>query len=212
MVVDGCAGEASWAAAASEIVLWRKGWEVYSGGIFAAGLLSFALTTFWGFSLITLLCYVAMLHLLARFVYRNGTAVLAEANVIKAHPPAVAPAAFVTEEEVARHLATITSLANSAFATAFSLAVCDDNVLVLKSVGFLFAVARIGDLLGTTLLAFLVFVGVFTLPKGYELKQPEVDAFVSLVLASARGAYGQLAAKAKDLKNTSKNDASKKKL
>lgn len=150
--------------------------------------------------------------LLARFVYRNGTAVLAEANVIKARPTPAAPEVFVTEEAVGRHLVAITASVNAAFATCWSLAVCDDNVLVLKCVGALFALARIADLLGTTLLAFLAFVAVFTLPKGYEVKHKEVDAAVALVLTSARGVAAQVAAKAKDLKKTAKaGDAEAKK-
>lgn len=44
------------------IVLWRKGWELYTAGTLASGLFAFALVGLWKFSVVTLVCYLVMLQ------------------------------------------------------------------------------------------------------------------------------------------------------
>ena len=71
-------------------------------------------------------------HLVARLVYRNGCRILGDLNMIEKRPTQEAPTTFVTEEEVAKQLTTITAYVNSSLHAAYALALGESTSLVLK--------------------------------------------------------------------------------
>jgi hypothetical protein len=117
------------------------------------------------------------LHLIARFTWYQGvTKVLVAADLAKEKPRPVAPKSWLSEDEVQRHLTTVTAYLNAVLHTFFSLTYCDDPTLTLRAVGGLLGVAFLCRILGSAGFLFLLFLGAFAIPKFYQLKQPEVDA------------------------------------
>jgi len=80
------------------------------------------------------------------------------------------------------HLRGITATVNSFVRLVFSLLYMESTELGLKCIAAFGITGYIARQLGTSLLFLCLFLGAFTLPKAYELKQPEVDA----ALAKAR--------------------------
>jgi len=186
---------------AVELVHWKE--PKQSAVVFGAGLFWFFLVGWLQYSSVTVLCYVGLFHLLARFIWRNGCRVLGDLNVLTPREPPTAPPAFVTEDEVLGYLTAATEVANRAFHAAYTLAVCDCTPLVFKWMGGLFGVALSSKLFGTTGLAFLAFVFAFTWPKAYSQKQKEIDAVGFLIWSKGVEGFDKLVAvlkeKSKDL-------------
>jgi len=159
---------------AVELCLWTQ--PLYSGLVFAGGLLWFLMLGWFGYSSITVLSYACLLHLIARLVYSCGHGVLSKLDMAAPREVPAAPEVFVTEEEVELHLRRATEVANAAFRTAYSLWVCDLEPTVFKWMGGLFALALASKIFGTTGLCFLAFVLAFTWPKLYATKKKEIDA------------------------------------
>jgi len=155
------------------LIYWED--QKKSAAVMGVGLLWFALIGWIGFSSVTVLCYAALFHLVARFLYRLGCRVLADLGMIQKQPVPEAPTTFVTEEEVQLHLKTATALVNSTLHAAYTLAVCDCTPLVIKWIFGLYAAALAGKLFGTTGLCFMAFVAAFSLPKIYMHKQAQID-------------------------------------
>lgn len=150
------------------------------------GLLWFLLIGWMDYASTTVLCYLALFHLIARLLYRNAIHVLSNLNLIEKRPaPEVSPETFVTEEEVLQYLKSATELINTTLRAAYHLAVCDCTPLVLKWITGLYTLALASKLCGTTGLFFIVFVGTFSAPKIYQLKQPQIDRAVEQASAQA---------------------------
>ena len=88
-----------------------------------------------------------------------------KAQLMKATPHPTAPAQWLSEEEVQRHVGTLTATLNSLLETLFSLSYCADPALTLKCAGGLLGLAWLSRLLGTVGVLFLAFVGTLGLPK-----------------------------------------------
>mmetsp|Transcript_22485 Transcript_22485/g.27738 ORF Transcript_22485/g.27738 Transcript_22485/m.27738 type:complete len:170 (-) Transcript_22485:731-1240(-) len=129
-----------------------------------------------GYPSVTVLAYALLLHILIRFGYRHGTAILGELNVIEKRTQPRTPEAFLKVEEVQTALPEIVEGINRALHAASSLMLADDTALALKWMAGLYALALASRMLGSTGLFFVVFLCAFTLPKGYEQKRDEVDA------------------------------------
>jgi len=155
------------------LIYWED--QKQSAAVVGVGLLWFTLIGWIGYSSVTVLCYAALFHLVARFLYRLGCRILADLNMIQKRPLPEAPTTFVTEEEVLLHLKTVAALVNSTLHAAYTLAVCDCTPLVIKWIFGLYAAALAGKLFGTTGLCFMAFVAAFSLPKLYQHKQAQID-------------------------------------
>lgn len=182
---------------ASALALWENPKE--SGAIFGVGLLWFTLIGWMGYASVTVFCYLALFHLVTRLGYRNGCRVLADMNMIEKRPVPAAPETFVSEEDVLAALKSVTDAVNSTLHAGYALATCEDNGLVLKWCGLLYALALGSKLLGTTGLCFFAFASFFGLPKLYQLKQPEIDAIAAQASTKALALAAQLEAKGKSI-------------
>merc|ERR1711988_952587 len=175
------------------LVLWENQKE--TAAVVGLGLLWFVLITWMGYASSTVLCYLALFHLGARFFYQNSTRMLADLKVIEKKPLKEVPTVFVTEEEVMKHLKAITAALNSAIRAAYSLVACDCNAFTLQCMAALWLTALLSKLLGTTGLCFLVFAGVFSVPKVYQLKQAQIDQLLELASEKALTFKDQASAK-----------------
>lgn len=156
-----------------DLCMWKD--VTISGAAVAVSLLFFSVVGLLGWSSLGSACLLMSLHLIARLAYYNTVGVR----------PA-APAEFFSEAEVQSHLTAITAFANSAAGTCFYLACAHDAGLTLKWAGGLLVVAFVCRLVGTTGFFFLCFVGAFSIPKVYELKQPEIDAALAAAQAKVQ--------------------------
>lgn len=134
------------------------------------------------------------LVLLFRLIFFAGSKALAEAKLIQPRPAPVIPTEWLTEEEVQPYLSSITRTINACICAAIKLSYGEDVKLCAQVIASLLSLAYACRLMGVTGLAFVTFILGFTLPKCYELKQPEVDA-----------AYAKALAKAEELKRQSED-------
>jgi len=183
----------SFSQTALDLVYWRN--EKQTAAVVALGLLTFVLLWSTTHSMLTLLSYLALGHLLVRFVYRNAMNMLAEIKVVEKRTIPKPPDVFVTEAEVQAHLTTLTASVNSALHAAYALAVCDCNATVFKWMGGLFVLSILSKLLGTVGFFFCAFAAAFSLPKVYELKKPEIDSAVAKAADTAADLSKQCVAK-----------------
>ena len=145
-----------------------------------------------------------------RFVYYHALQPLAvKAQLIKATPHPTAPAQWLSEEEVQRHVGALTATLNSLLETLFSLSYCADPALTLKCAGGLLGLAWLSRLLGTVGVCFLAFVGTLGLPKAYELKQPEADAALAKAAAKLDEAKAAAAVQGKKAKKLASEQLNK---
>ena len=167
------------------------------------GLAFFIAVGVLGWSSLGTACMLLSLHLITRLVYYN---------FVGARP--TAPEEWFSEAEVQAHLTTITAKANALAKAAFALACGDDNMLTLQCVGGLLGVSMLCRTVGTTGFFFLIFASCFSLPKLYELKQPEVDAAIDTVRVKALEVYKAGMSKVPSIPKAAdlKDEADKKKL
>jgi hypothetical protein len=125
-------------------------------------------STYWPRALIFLVfdAVSCRVTLLVRLVFFKVTNALAAANVIQPLPSPVLPDQWLTEAEVLPYLAWGTD----------KLSYGEDVQLSGQWISALLLVAYICRLVGTTGFCFVIFACAFSLPRGYELKKPEVDA------------------------------------
>ena len=125
------------------------------------------------------------LTLLARVAYFKGTKALASANLIKPQPEPVLLDTWLSEEEVQPYLSWLTQRLNALIASVVKLSYGEDLRQCGQTIGALVLVAYACRLVGTTGFCFLLFSAAFSLPRGYELKKPEVDAACVVARAHA---------------------------
>jgi len=182
-------------AKAHALVYWQNPKE--TAAVVGVGLLWFFLIGVLDYASTTVLCYLALFHLVLRLVYRNSLNVLAGLNLIQPRPEVgEAPETFVTEEDVQQSLTAITALVNATLRSAYALAVGDCTPLVLKWIAGLWATAVASKIFGTTGLFFLAFAGAFSAPKVYQLYQPQIDRAVAQASDVARQQLSGVTAKA----------------
>ena len=177
------------AAIAADLVLYKD--PTKSGIVLAAGCVWFFFLFALGYSSIAVVSFLALIHLLARFVYRHATGYAAAFGLMKERPIAPAPETFVKEEEVAAYAADVTRLINATLHAAYALMVCESTPVACAWMGGLYGVYFLASRLSTTLFLALCWVAAFTLPVAYTKKQKEVDALV----AAARAKASELIAK-----------------
>ena len=125
------------------------------------------------------------LILLVRLVFFTGSKALANAKLIQPRPAPVVPTEWLSEAEVQPHLAAVTAALNALVCGAIKLSYGEDWRLCLQVIGALVVLSYACELIGVTGLAFLAFLLAFSLPKGYEARQPEVDAAVARAWSKA---------------------------
>merc|ERR1712046_195827 len=92
----------------------------------------------YSYSSITILCYCLMLNIFVRLAHHNGTHLLAEMKLMPRRTIPAAPEQFITEEQVAAHVAVITRHINTSLGAAYELLCGECTPVVLKSLVGLF--------------------------------------------------------------------------
>lgn len=166
-------------ATVRNILLWRE--PAKSALVFGCGNLAFFLISFGGYSLITLLSYVSLLHLLSGFFYFNGSRAWAGMQG-SAMPRVPEVPALVAQEQVSPLVECVTSSLNNGAKGAVDLACCRDNVSSLKAIVAVYLLSVIGKMISISGLVYIAFVVAFSAPRIYEEKKTEIDG----VLDTAR--------------------------
>lgn len=165
------------------LIYWED--QKSSGMVFGSGVAVFVFLAWIGYPLLAVLGYLLMAHLIVRFVYRNGYMLAAKYNLATRKPVEPAKEAYVSEEEVGAYVALVTAKLNSGLRIAYSVAMCEDNALMLKLICGLFFFSSFVKLIGASGLFFLAWVAAFSGPKFYEVKKTEVDAALAKAEAVA---------------------------
>mmetsp|Transcript_22539 Transcript_22539/g.37213 ORF Transcript_22539/g.37213 Transcript_22539/m.37213 type:complete len:262 (-) Transcript_22539:206-991(-) len=178
-----------------DVLLWKN--PYISGGIFLIGNLFFFLVTFGGYSVMSIFSYLLMLEIGISFLYVNFFAIVSNLLFKKpyrkgASEGPVGRQVYVSKSLVQKQLEALAPLFADLENTAVNTLLCTDNVLALKGLGALFVVAQVGRFFSTLTLLYLGFLGAFTLPKLYELKQKEVDEVVASGKQQLTSAYSTL--------------------
>lgn len=161
----------------SELVYWKE--PKTSGLVFGSGVAVFVCLAWVGYPLLTVVGYLLMAHLVVRLVYRNGCILASNYNLMTMKPVPPPKDAYVSEEEVKAYAGLVADKLNSGLRAAYSVAMCDDNALMLKLISGLFFFSTFIKLVGTMGFLFLSWVLVFSGPKFYEVKKAEVDALLA---------------------------------
>ena len=195
--------------AASDLVYWLN--PLVSGLTFGAGMVVFYLSAVKGYSSITLLAYALMINIIARIVYRSGSAALAELNVLPKRTPPVVVETFITAEEIQQCVPCVTSTINGAARAAARLVVAEPDSFTLRWLVALFTLAMLGRILGTTGVFALAFISLFTLPVGYSHKRVEVDKALATAEATGKQLMAQAQSKVNEVLKGNKPSAAAKK-
>lgn len=172
------------ASFALDVIYWKK--PVHTALFLAIGLAYFFAVGFLGWSSLGFISAAFAVTLLVRLVFfKLLQPALAAANVLQPPPPPVLPDQWLREEEVLPYLAWMTERLNALITSAVKLSYGEDVSLTGQWIASLLLVAYTCRLLGTTGFCFLLFASAFSLPRGYELKKPEVDAAYGVAKAHA---------------------------
>ena len=200
----------------ADLLLWH---DVLSSGMaLGSGLLLVCLIQLGGYSLLTLLCYLALLQLIVCFVFINGTKLFLSLQY-PSNPQPAAPAAsasaslssaslssfisstdpappvdylFVSNDLVLDYSGFIADSLNAALQGVAGILRCHHNALTLQVMAGLLVLSVVGRVMdGVTLLG-MMWLGLFTLPKLYVLHKDEVDSRLQKMRAVYDGVREQL--------------------
>jgi hypothetical protein len=179
----------------SNVFHWRD--PLRSSLLFGIFNLFYLLTTWGGYSVLTLVNYLLLALVLVCFSYVNFVVLKAQWVHGK---PAENPfkerfknAQFhVSKESAEQHMKTVLDLVNLAIDKFKVVLYCTNNLLTLQFAFFLYLIATVGAWFSGATLFYLVLLGFFVWPRLYEEKQKEIDQLYSLVMTQVNN-YFQLA-------------------
>ena len=149
----------------------------------------------------TLFSYLALTALTFNLIYVNGTKAFASFQ----GRPAENPLKFLLEKNMAVSTEDAKAFAeqtckhaNTVVAELKSVVLIEDNMKSLKAAGVLYAIAMVGKIFCLPMIMFLVFVGLFSIPKVYEMYQVQIDAQIDCAKALIKEYYQKAAAKVEE--------------
>lgn len=168
---------------AADVVLWRN--KVVSGGILAAVTVVWLLFEWMGYHMITFVCHVLILVIIALFVWSNV------ASFVNRSPPNI-PVVILSEEKFLRVARSVRNELNEAFTTFHFIAAGEDSRKFMMVTSGLWIVSVIGGWFNFLTLCYLVFMALFSLPALYERYEAQVDAAAEKAMIEVKKQYAVL--------------------
>jgi len=179
----------------SNVFHWRD--PLRSSLLFGIFNLFYILTSWGGYSVLTLISYLLLALVLVCFSYVNFVVLKSQwVNGKPAENPfkeRFRNAQFhVSPESAKQHLKTVVDVLNLSIDKFKVVLYCTNNMLTLQFAFCLYVAATIGSWFSGATLFYLVLLGSFVWPRLYEEKQKEIDQLFSLAMTQI-GNYYQLA-------------------
>jgi len=162
-----------------DLIYWRDPRK--SGIVFATTLL--LLLAFAYFNVVSVLSYLGLVILAATLGYRVYASVTATVNKTEQKnpfQPYLEKPVDLPQDRAHDHVDTILSNVKELLNHLRRLFLVENTVESAKFGLFLWALTHVGEYVTGTTLVILAFVGLFTLPKVYELYQPHIDNYYNM--------------------------------
>ncbi|KAK4536444.1 hypothetical protein CDCA_CDCA08G2469 [Cyanidium caldarium] len=161
-----------------EILMWRNKYR--SGLVFSLGNLFFFFTTVMQLTTVTVFAMIVFwLVLIGACLVQLSKAL---AYVTNSAPLVAAPdrehRRFITRDWMVRHIDTLVNAVNILADRVRDAVYCRDWRLTAKVLLGSYVIGKLGSLLVSMWVGWLLFLSVMTLPKLYEWKQKEIDQMV----------------------------------
>ncbi|XP_061349599.1 reticulon-like protein B8 [Gastrolobium bilobum] len=167
----------------ADVLLWRN--KKISASVLTSATTAWVLFEWLNYHLLTLLCFVLVLGMLAQFLWTNASGLFNST-------PSKVPRLVVPEEFFVNIATVVGNEVNSRLRFLQDVA-CGRNLKqFLIVVGSLCAAAVIGSWCNFLTVIYTGFVGAHTLPVLYERYEDEIENFVYMVLDQLQNHYRKL--------------------
>jgi len=181
--------------AVEDLLLWRD--VPKSASVLGAATVLYFLLEWSGVPLLTWLSNLALIAIASTTIWAVGARVAAVDG-----PAAHLPAVFRTgiDESTARSAAErLRGILNHGLVKAGAILGGNDLVAALKCFGALWIIGAVGRVITPIGLLYTMVLGLFTLPKIYEMRKDEIDSAVGTGREALQKQYNTAQAKAKEL-------------
>lgn len=170
-----------------DLIYWRNPRK--SGIVFGGTLL--LLLAFSYFNVVTVISYLGLIILAATLGYRVYVAVMASVNKTEQKnpfQPYLEKPVDLPQDRAHDHVDTVLKNVKDLLNHLRRLLFVEDIRESVKFGLFLWSLTYVGEYVTGTMLVILAFIGLFTLPKVYELYQPHIDNYYNMAEKKVRPA------------------------
>jgi len=163
-----------------DLIYWRDPRK--SGIVFTVTL--FLLFSFIYFNVVTVFSYLGLIILAATLGYRVYIAVQATVNKTEQRnpfQPYLEKHVDLPQERAHEHVDNVLKHVKDLISHLRRLFLVENICESVKFGLFLWSLTYVGEYVCGTTLVILAFIGIFTLPKIYELYQPQIDQYYKIV-------------------------------
>jgi len=175
---------------AKDLVMWKD--PKTSGMAFVVGNLFVYLLAFGGYTVMTLVAYIALLHMVFRMFVSQAMGVMCELTNAPKPEQKVATGPLLSEEAIATYVPLVVNTINRCYATIYET---ENMALKIKAILITYAFSILGKWFSLLTLTYLVFLAAFTLPTVYTQKQKEIDALIAKGKVAVNEAISQASSK-----------------
>jgi len=176
LAVDILRQAASKSPAVLDLIHWRDPRK--SGIVFGTTLV--LLLSFTYFNIVTVLSYLGLILLAATLGYRVYVAVTATVNKTEQRnpfQPYLEKNLDLPQDKAHDHVDGLMKHAKELLVHLRRLFLVENYCESIKFALFLWSLTYVGEYVSGTTLVILAFIGIFTLPKIYELNKPQIDHY-----------------------------------
>jgi len=171
-----------------DLLLWRDPRK--TGAVFGGFTLVYLLLEWSNYSLLTLVANVLLAGVSVTFLWNNLAQFLNKPGV---PVPAVLQQG-ISDNQSKAYAQQFTSGVNQLLGFARRIITGKEVILSVQAALVLYALGKVGNYFTTLGLAYTVILLLFTLPKVYELRKPEIDSAANRVASQTKQSYSQYAA------------------
>jgi len=174
-----------------DLIYWRDPRK--SGIVFGVTLI--LLLCFAYFNVVTVVSYLGLIILAGTLGYRVYMAVTASVNKTEQKnpfQPYLEKPVDLPQDRAHDHVDTVLKNVKELINHLRRLFLVEDIRESVKFGLFLWALTYVGEYVTGTTLVILAFIGLFTLPKVYELYQPQIDNYYNMAEQKARPVLDQV--------------------
>jgi len=164
---------------ALDLIYWRN--PTNSGAVFAITLLMLIASTYY--NVVSIFAYVGLVVLAGTIGYRVYAAVTASMNKTEQKNPFqrfLEKNMDFPQDRAHDHVDTLLKHAKDVLIQLRRLFLIENICESVKFGLFLWSLTYVGEYVSGTTLIMLAFVGLFSLPKIYELYQPQIDSYYKM--------------------------------
>jgi Ca2+/Na+ antiporter len=162
-----------------DLIYWR---DVRKSGI-VFGVTLVLLLSFMYFNVVTVLSYLGLILLAATLGYRVYTAVTATVNKTEQRnpfQPYLEKHLDLPQDRAHEHIDSVMKHVKDLLLHLRRLFLVENICESVKFGLFLWSLTYVGEYVCGTTLIILAFIGIFTLPKVYEMYQPQIDQYYNM--------------------------------